>query len=117
MMAKNFWQKIFVVPESDNLEDIRRDIITSILALMGVIAWLTLWAALHYKQSGYFWATVVLIAGILGGIRLRAFHSRAALYVINISFIGTIARSLRSCSRRDLVSLYAVCIQCRTISS
>src|SRR5512142_1705057 len=90
MITKNFWQRNFTTPQSDNLEDIRHDIISSILALMLFIAWLNLWAALHYRRPGYLWATVILIAGVLGSAKLRASHSRAALYIINISLTSMI---------------------------
>ncbi|HEX2993750.1 MAG TPA: ATP-binding protein [Anaerolineales bacterium] len=90
MTIKNFWQRNFITPASDDLEDIRRDIIASILVLMMFVAWLNLWAALHYRQAGYFWATVILIAGILSSAKLRSFHVRGALYIINISLTSTI---------------------------
>lgn len=57
---------------------------------MGFVAWLTLWATLHYKQSGYFWATVILITGVFIGAKLRTFYTRGALYAINITLISTI---------------------------
>ncbi|HET9912303.1 MAG TPA: hybrid sensor histidine kinase/response regulator [Anaerolineales bacterium] len=90
MQTKNFWQRIFITTASDNLEDIRHGIISSILVVMGFVAWLTLWAALHYRQPGYFWATVILIAGVLGSANLRSSHVRGALYIINVTLIGTI---------------------------
>jgi signal transduction histidine kinase/DNA-binding response OmpR family regulator len=90
MTTKTFWQRIFTTTESENLEDIRHDIISSILALMVFVAWLTLWAALHYKQPGYFWATVILISGVYGSAKLRSSHLHGALYVINMTLIGTI---------------------------
>ena len=90
MLTKNFWERIFTTTESDNLEDIRHGVISSILALMVFVAWLNLWAALHYRQPGYFWATVILIAGVLGSARLRSSHLRGALYIINVTLISTI---------------------------
>ena len=91
MAVKEFWRRIFITDESDDLEDIRHDIITSILLLMGFVAWLNSWAALHYRQIGYFLATVILGGGILVSAKLRTSHSRVALYVINITLIGTIS--------------------------
>ena len=90
MITKKFWQRIFVTTESENLENIRHDIISSIIGLMAFVAWLNLWAALHYRQLGYFWATIILIAGVLGSVKLRSFHLRGALYVINVTLISTI---------------------------
>lgn len=90
MLTKNFWQRISTVAASDNLEDIRHGVISSLLVVMGFVAWLTLWATLHYRQSGYFWATVILITGIVGGLKLRSSHLRGALYLINITLTGTI---------------------------
>jgi len=91
MATKGILQRIFVTADSDDLEDIRHEIISSILAMMGVVAWLNLWAALHYRQIGYFWGTVILILGILGGSKLRTSHLRGSLYIINVTLIGTIA--------------------------
>ncbi|HLO17505.1 MAG TPA: ATP-binding protein [Anaerolineales bacterium] len=83
-------QRFFIATKPDDLEDIRHDIISSILALMVFIAWLHLWAALHYRQPGYFWAMVILIAGVLGSAKLRSSHTRGALYIINVSLTSTI---------------------------
>src|SRR5512135_446838 len=90
MTTKNFWQSIFSTTESRDLEDIRSDIVSSIQALMVFVAWLNLWAALHYRQAGYFWATLILVAGIIASTKLRSFHLRAALAVINVTLIATI---------------------------
>src|ERR1051325_176065 len=90
MLTKGFWQRIFITAESDDLEDIHHDIISSILALMVFVAWLNLWAALHYRQPGYFWATVILVAGALGSARVRSAHERGALYIIIVTLISTI---------------------------
>src|SRR5512133_1587513 len=90
MKIKNVWQRMFLTAQADDLEYIRQDIITSILALMVFVAWLTLWASFHYKQPGYFWATLILLAGVLLGAKLRASHKRGALYSIIITLTGTI---------------------------
>ena len=90
MLTKTLWQRIFATTESDNLEDIRRGTISSILALMVFVAWLTLWAALHYRQPGYFWAMVILIAGVVGSAKLRSSHLRGALYITNVTLTSTI---------------------------
>ena len=90
MTTKQILKRIFVTTESENLEDIRHDIISSIIGLMVFAAWLNLWAALHYEQAGYFWAMVILIAGVLGSVRLRSSHLRVTLYIINITLISTI---------------------------
>ena len=90
MLTKNFWQRIFIATESDNLEDIRQGVISSLLALMVFVAWLNLWAALHYRQPGYFWAMVILMAGVLGSAKLRSSHVRVALYIINITLTSSI---------------------------
>ncbi len=90
VITKRFWQRIFTTAESDDLEDIRRGVISSLLALMVFVAWLNLWAALHYRQPGYFWATVLLITGVWGSVKLRSSHLHGALYVIDVTLIGTI---------------------------
>src|SRR5512135_2677079 len=90
MTTKNFWQSIFSTTESRDLEDIRSDIVSSIQALMVFVAWLNLWAALHYRQAGYFWATVILIAGAVSSSKIRAAHIRGSLYLINVTIIGAI---------------------------
>jgi hypothetical protein len=90
MMTKNFLQRLFMPTESDDLEDIRHDIISSIVALMVFAAWLNLWASLHYRQSGFFCASVILIAGALGSAKLRSHHLRISLYIINVTLIGTV---------------------------
>jgi signal transduction histidine kinase/CheY-like chemotaxis protein len=90
MLTKSFWQRIFITADSDNLEDIRHGIILSILALMVFVAWLILWAALHYRQAGYFWASMILITGVFASAKLRFSHLRAALYIINVTLTSTI---------------------------
>src|SRR5512138_2452705 len=90
MLTKKFWRHFFTATASDDLEDIRHSVISSLLALMLFVAWLNLWAALHYRQPGYFWATVILIAGALSSAKLRSSHLRGALYIINITLTGTI---------------------------
>src|SRR5512143_3099635 len=105
MLPKKFRQQIFITAESDNLEDIRHGVISSLLALMVFIAWLNLWAALHYRQPGYFWATVILIAGVLGSSKLRSSHLHGALYIINVTWIGTII-CLKLFSPHSLVQFY-----------
>jgi signal transduction histidine kinase/CheY-like chemotaxis protein len=78
-----------VSPSSD-LDDIRRDIVSSIVAMMLFVGWVALWAALHYRQLGYFLAASMLVAGALGSARLRKNHLRAALYGIILTLLGTI---------------------------
>src|SRR5512143_381081 len=90
MLPKKFRQQIFITAESDNLEDIRHGVISSLLALMLFVAWLNLWAALHYRQPGYFWATVILITGAWSSAKLRSSHLRGALYIINVTLTSTI---------------------------
>ena len=90
MLTKKFWQRTFAIPKLDDLEDIRHGVISSLLALMLFVAWLNLWAALHYRQAGYFWATVILIAGVLSSVKLRSSHLRGALYIINVTLTSTI---------------------------
>src|SRR6266508_3348979 len=90
MLTKSFWKRIFINGESGDLDDIRYEIISSILALMVFVAWLNLWASLHYKQPGFFWATVILVAGALASGKLRSSHLHGALYIINATLIATI---------------------------
>ena len=90
MTEKKFWRRILGTTESEDLDDIRRDMILSIVVMMIFVGWLILWASLHYRQQGYFWAAAMLIVGALVSLRLRPTHVRSALYCIILTLLSTI---------------------------
>jgi hypothetical protein len=55
MTVRKFWQRISSATSSGDLDDFRRDMVLSIDVML-LVGWLILWAALHYRQPGYFWA-------------------------------------------------------------
>ncbi len=90
MTVIKFWRRISGTASSSDLDDFRRDMVLSIDGMMALVGWLILWAALHYKQPGYFWTACMLLAGALGSARLRTAHLRGALYGILLALLSAI---------------------------
>jgi signal transduction histidine kinase/CheY-like chemotaxis protein len=76
--------------DSEDVDVFRRDIVLSMTVIMGFIGWLTLWASLHFHQTGFFLVTVFLLGGALGSAKLSSVHRRGALVCLTLTLMSAI---------------------------
>jgi len=90
MSAQKNPPRVAIAAAVEDLDVFRQDMVLSIDVVMGCIAWLTLYISLQHRQMGYFWVTVLLVAGAAGSSKLRSVNLRAALLCLILSIMGTI---------------------------
>jgi len=87
MITKNSGNEFSSPLNRKILENIRHDIIWSIIGLMVVCGLVEFMAALHYKQIGLFLAAVILITGVLGSVKLPLFTCAGRSMSLNVTLI------------------------------
>ncbi len=90
MRADNLYKRWIEFPESADLDEIRRDVIIEIAAVLFVIGWGVAIAA-YGGPLDYLWVAFLVSLGAVGGFTLRHDHLRVALYLLIGSMIGAIA--------------------------
>ena len=94
MQASRFWKRFVETTESDDLDDLRRDIILIIGGVLLAIGWLLTLSAIGYDgHLEYLPTALILLAGSVIGIWLRFNYFRVGLYWIIAVLIGAIACS------------------------
>ena len=92
MQASRFWKRFVETTESDDLDDLRRDIILIIGGVLLAIGWLLTLSAIGYDgHLEYLPTALILLAGSVIGIWLRFNYFRVGLYWIIAVLIGAIA--------------------------
>ena len=83
MQASSFWKRFIGTVDSDDLADLRRDMILEIGVVAFVIGWLTTLAAIGYEgRLEYLPTALILLAGSMASFLLRPTHYQVALHVL-----------------------------------
>lgn len=90
MQAENLFKRWVEIPESADLDDLRRDVIVEIAAVLFVIGWIIAIAA-YGGSLNFLWVAFLVSLGAVGSFALRHDHLQFALYLLIGSVLGAIA--------------------------
>ena len=90
MQVDNLFKRWIEIPESADLDDVRRDIIVEIAAVLFVIGWVVAIGA-YGGSLKYLWVAMLVSLGAVGSFALRHNHLRSALFLLIGSVLSAIA--------------------------
>jgi signal transduction histidine kinase/CheY-like chemotaxis protein len=90
MQVDNLYKRWVEIPESADLDDVRRDIIVEIAAVLFIIGWVIAIGA-YGGSLKYLWIAILVSLGAVGSFALRHDHLRPALLLLIGSVLGAIA--------------------------